>query len=166
MQTYLEKHRLQSRIVPNGDDDELCIYFLGGDSCKIEIHIGYPKTGEREAVTMLALSPATVSKEKLVDLFNLTNHINRINQNVTMLVGPSNGSYWARHIFYPLEESFDEHLLKVEGLLCSIIDQTFPAVMKIEHEGLDFVTAWTSMNKKNNSENAQIDTSYNPDMFG
>ena len=165
IQTYLGKHNIHHNITDNGDH-EMCTYFVNGNLCKIEMRIGYPKIGERQAITVLALSPANVSQERLIQLFNLANHINRINENITMLVGPSNGSYWARHVFYPSAENFDEIMLHIEGTLCSLIDQTFPVVMKIEHERIDFVEAWEFMSKGKTSDESPIDSNYSPNMFG
>jgi len=166
VQTYLEKHDIHHNIVDTGDDDGMCTYIVQGNLCKIEIRIGYPRTGGRKAITVLALSPANVSQERLIELYNLTNHVNRINQTVTMLVGPSNGSYWARSIFYPSAENFDEYMLDVERVLCTVIDQTFPVVVKIEHEGIDFVRAWEFMGKSKTSDKSPIDSDDSPDMFG
>jgi hypothetical protein len=166
VQIYLKKRDIHHEIVDTGDDEEMCTYIVQGNLCKIEIRIGYPITGERKAITVLALSPANVSQERLIELFNLTNHVNRINSTVTMMVGPSNGSYWARSIIYPSAENFENIISKVEGVLCSIIDQTFPVVMKIEHERIDFVRAWEFMGKSKTSDESPIDSDDSPDMFG
>ena len=62
VQTYLKKHDIHHNIVDTGDDDEMCIYTVQGNLCTIEIRIGYPRTGERKAIWVLALSPVVVVK--------------------------------------------------------------------------------------------------------
>ena len=68
IQTYLGKLNIHHNITDNGDH-EMCTYFVNGNLCKIEMRIGYPKIGERQAITVLALSPANVSQERLIELF-------------------------------------------------------------------------------------------------
>ena len=87
------------------------------------------------------------------------NRIKINNHELTYLVSKKPNSYMTAF-------TFDEIMLHIEGTLCSLIDQTFPVVMKIEHERIDFVEAWEFMSKGKTSDESPIDSNYSPNMFG